>query len=911
MRRRLEIIVTREIFKNSICPSKSNKRFFPSKKTIRAYMLEAIRKKRYSNIDQECLIKKVEQWKVENPHRKFYLRPKGISENYAVKVECSAVESTEDEDEIVVEALSNSFLFVYQTEEMQRLLKIYGNEITLLDATYKTTKYSLPLFFLVVKTNVDYQIVGTFICEGESTKNIQSGLAKIKEWNPNWNPLYFMVDCCAEEINAIESLHQECQVLICDFHREQAWERWFNKVNNGASEIKIEMLAKLRKVARAQSNVDLAKALENLKKCEHYLNPNHKNMFNWLEKQWLPHIERWAYLYRKDRLMVSINTNNGVERQNETFKHSYLKKHSNSCLSTMLTILIENYFPDLYNRYCEINTRQSGNFRRYSSYLPTFLHHRPRHFVKHCLQKMSLASHIDLSGVFVKETGKFACSSFANSAEFHHISFGDSVTMPNCTCQDWKRTGYLCKHFFAVFNKFPSWSWYNLSQLYIYSPFLNLDKEISFERKPLLPQNELLLTNNKVEDREADCSIKTFDLLPKQNKWLNTKASLFRELAKQLINESYLVENEEKLDYGIDILKKVKKSFDECIPNEQGIHLQPVKNNKRQLQVLSIPLRKKVALYSGRHGIGAEKLRASSSLKIEVNKNHGVLVKSEEIDASENIILQPDNTEESIEWIMLDNNLPVIPQTEIDTIENNDMLTDISINAAQKILLNQFHMQSGFQDTILGEKYMFREEKNDFVQVLYTGQYHWITISNVNCPADTIFYYDSLFHGQVKDHVKQQICNIYKTKGKILTIHVRKCQQQTNGVDCGIFAIANALNILHKFDIGALSLDKDKVRKHFIECIKKRHFSAFPVCQSKSRFNEEKIITLEISCSCRSNWVWYHAKNTNLHMVQCDMCSEWYHKKCENISDEIFNKINAEKSWICLACKKKELFSPT
>nr|XP_047146749.1 uncharacterized protein LOC124819307 [Hydra vulgaris] len=260
---------------------------------------------------------------------------------------------------------------------------------------------------------------------------------------------------------------------------------------------------------------------------------------------------------------------------------------------------------------------------------------------------------------------------------------------------------------------------------------------------------------------------------------------------------------------------------------------------------------------------------------------------------------------------MLDNNLPVIPQTEIDTIENNDMLTDISINAAQKILLNQFHMQSGFQDTILGEKYMFREEKNDFVQVLYTGQYHWITIFNVNCPADTIFYYDSLFHGQVKDHVKQQICNIYKTKGKILTIHVRKCQQQTNGVDCGIFAIANALNILHKFDIGGLSLDKDKVRKHFIECIKKRHFSAFPVCQSKSRFNEEKIITLEISCSCCSNWVWYHAKDTNLHMVQCDMCSEWYHKKCENISDEIFNKINAEKSWICLACKKKELFSPT
>ncbi|XP_065645894.1 uncharacterized protein LOC136076410 [Hydra vulgaris] len=180
---------------------------------------------------------------------------------------------------------------------MQRLLKKYGNEITLLDATYKTTKYSLPLFFLVVKTNVDYQTVGTFVCEGESSLNIQNALGKLKEWNPNWNPAYFMVDCCAEEINAIEFLHPECQVLICDFHREQAWERWFNKVNNGGSEIKVAMLCKLRKIARARSYEDLNSALVNLRASNHYQNPIHKNMVNWLEKQWLPQIEVLIFLH--------------------------------------------------------------------------------------------------------------------------------------------------------------------------------------------------------------------------------------------------------------------------------------------------------------------------------------------------------------------------------------------------------------------------------------------------------------------------------------------------------------------------------------------------------------------------------------------------------------------------------------
>ena len=33
-----------------------------------------------------------------------------------------------------------------------------------------------------------------------------------------------------------------CQVLICDFQREQAWERWLNATKNGASMIKEVML---------------------------------------------------------------------------------------------------------------------------------------------------------------------------------------------------------------------------------------------------------------------------------------------------------------------------------------------------------------------------------------------------------------------------------------------------------------------------------------------------------------------------------------------------------------------------------------------------------------------------------------------------------------------------------------------
>ena len=124
---------------------------------------------------------------------------------------CILESDTEEEDEdnkdlkILAEP-GNSLLFVYQSKWQGRLLQKYGNELPFLDAAYKTTCYALTLFFLVVKTNVDYQIVGTFVYEWESTENITEALNAIKDWNPGWKPLYFMTDYSDEEITSIETL---------------------------------------------------------------------------------------------------------------------------------------------------------------------------------------------------------------------------------------------------------------------------------------------------------------------------------------------------------------------------------------------------------------------------------------------------------------------------------------------------------------------------------------------------------------------------------------------------------------------------------------------------------------------------------------------------------------------------------
>ena len=57
---------------------------------------------------------------------------------------------------------STKFMFVYHQSKKMNEKKLYQKYephlILLLDATYKTTKYTLPVYFLVVKRNVNYQV---------------------------------------------------------------------------------------------------------------------------------------------------------------------------------------------------------------------------------------------------------------------------------------------------------------------------------------------------------------------------------------------------------------------------------------------------------------------------------------------------------------------------------------------------------------------------------------------------------------------------------------------------------------------------------------------------------------------------------------------------------------------------------
>lgn len=166
MRRHLKIFVKEVLFRDDQPPQDTNRRYFPRTSDLRTHMYRATVKNRMSRIDQA------------NGEQ------------------------------------SRKLLFVHQTAWQKRLLRLYGNDICLLDATYKTTRYALPLFYLAVKTNVDYQVVGSFVTEDETVCSIKEALEVVREWNPDWSPHLFMTDNRSQEIQAIENLFPECKVLL-------------------------------------------------------------------------------------------------------------------------------------------------------------------------------------------------------------------------------------------------------------------------------------------------------------------------------------------------------------------------------------------------------------------------------------------------------------------------------------------------------------------------------------------------------------------------------------------------------------------------------------------------------------------------------------------------------------------------
>ena len=86
-------------------------------------------------------------------------------------------------------------------------------------------------------------------------EDIAEALQIIKDWNPNYSPKFFMSDYSEAEMLAVGKVFPDAKVYLCDFHREQSWERWVKNHENEVSPAdQAELLELLR--SRAWASFD-------------------------------------------------------------------------------------------------------------------------------------------------------------------------------------------------------------------------------------------------------------------------------------------------------------------------------------------------------------------------------------------------------------------------------------------------------------------------------------------------------------------------------------------------------------------------------------------------------------------------------------------------------------------------------
>ena len=150
----------------------------------------------------------------------------------------------------------------------------------------------------------------------------------------------------------------------------------------------------------------------------------------------------------------------------------------------------------------------------------------------------------------------------------------------------------------------------------------------------------------------------------------------------------------------------------------------------------------------------------------------------------------------------------------------------------------------------------------------------------------------------------KQIASMMCSSEPEIHLNIVPVQQQTNSVDCGVFAVAFATSLAFGEDPAQRKYDTSAMQPHLLNCLRKNSFSPFPLAEKASKrcnFAKGKRIMMELFCSCRMP---YEApKSKKDYMARCDICHECYHQSCEKISMKIFNKRGTD--FICNECAKK------
>ena len=168
-----------------------------------------------------------------------------------------------------------------------------------------------------------------------------------------------------------------------------------------------------------------------------------------------------------------------------------------------------------------------------------------------------------------------------------------------------------------------------------------------------------------------------------------------------------------------------------------------------------------------------------------------------------------------------------LTSTDFDIINDPNGWLDCSIIQQAQVLLQQHNpLIDGLQRPTLGRVRNFDIASGEFLQILHTGTDHWLCISSIGCSPGVVHLFDSFYNDVILTEVEEQTQDLLG--GKRIDLVYVPVQQQTNGSDCGVFAIAFATCLAFGENPAHMTFDAPKIRPHLATCLKNKNISLFP-----------------------------------------------------------------------------------
>lgn len=127
---------------------------------------------------------------------------------------------------------------------------------------------------------------------------------------------------------------------------------------------------------------------------------------------------------------------------------------------------------------------------------------------------------------------------------------------------------------------------------------------------------------------------------------------------------------------------------------------------------------------------------------------------------------------------------------------------------------------------VLGPTRMFERTTSPFIQILHTGNSHWICVNSLGVDHGTVNLYDSLFHYVIEKVVEEKVINLVG-QSNYFGVQVISVQQQNNGSDCE----ALQRHLEHVWHTASNHKQRNLIFHKWDRILKSGMMKLFPTCQ--------------------------------------------------------------------------------